>query len=284
MYFSKYLGGMTALVLLVLASCANPLADSVIPSAPSASEARGLSSPVGLLTASSSVLGRNLGGFLQYDYNFTGKIIVQNIAYQKQVQVHYSVNGGPWLDLSAAFDKSRPSNHEEWIFSVTLGTTPAESSHEALNVRFAVKYQVGGQTYWDNNGGKDYFVTVGHNGSTNKLYETTLLGRDFPVSLYSSIWDFAIPQNRTWRTVVQTRNFGVQQSVKIRYTLDYWKSYQDLPLEKMYDFTLGTGSYWKSTLNIPFPTVVGYAVCLTVDGVEYWDNNFGSNYHLLFNK
>lgn len=283
MKMTKHIAPLLASALLFLVACTSPVSQDSAVSAESSAESRALSSPVGLLKADSFVRSMNLGGLLQYEYGLQGKIIVKNLAYTKVVQLHYSVNGGAWLNLAAAFGKSLPSNQEEWNFSVSLTTIPATQAIQALNIRFAVKYQVNGQTYWDNNAGKDYFVTVGNGNSLNKLYDTAILGKDFPVSLYASYWDMAVPSNRLWQNVVQIRNFGTNQSVKIRYTLDNWATWTDAPMAKMYDFTFGSGSYWSFQTCIPRACVVSYAVCLTVDGVEYWDNNYGANYHLLFN-
>jgi hypothetical protein len=59
---------------------------------------------------------------------------------------------------------------------------------------------------------------------------------------------------------------GTQGTVKVRHTGDNWATYTDEVVYGSFNFYT-TGS-----------DLAQYAVCYTVNGVEYWDNNFGSNY------
>lgn len=88
---------------------------------------------------------------------FFGEIEVRNIDYHKSVQVAYTVIGGgstddgAWHAVDAEFlGMSSGGEFERWGFETTgapflFGET-----------RFAVRYDVDGQTHWDNNCGWNY--------------------------------------------------------------------------------------------------------------------------------
>jgi len=267
-----------AVIAAVILSCTSPVdqgTDQLLENTGS----RNLSSAVGLVE--SNTYGRiiNLGGISQFKYDWEGTIAVQNLAYQKNVVVHYSLNGGTWKDLEASYSDSVGGNQEEWTFSVTLGTAPVGQDIDPLDVEFAIKYTVNGQTYWDNNNGQNYVISLGAGSSPHRQYDSKEFGKDFPVVLQGTFRD--IP--RTWRTVIAANHIGENATVFVRYSLDYWATYQDLPAIKMYDFTFGSGSFWRTELYVEDPAVVSFAVGYTVDGQTYWDNNYGVDHHLLLN-
>ncbi|GLD98874.1 hypothetical protein PINS_up007592 [Pythium insidiosum] len=84
----------------------------------------------------------------------SGAINVQNLAYQKVVNVIYSNSANKWGTTCGAVYTSGPdaSNKELWSF-----TCPVNANGIS---QFFVEYKVNGQTYYDNNGGagKNYVV------------------------------------------------------------------------------------------------------------------------------
>ncbi len=87
------------------------------------------------------------------DSYFSGLIDVRNIAYHKQVQVHYTEDDWATYGTTDAFYVEGPNPHgiEQWGFGTANFADPAA-------LRFAISYTVDGQTYWDNNFevGRDY--------------------------------------------------------------------------------------------------------------------------------
>ncbi|AUX29808.1 MULTISPECIES: hypothetical protein [Sorangium] len=84
----------------------------------------------------------------------SGVILVDNIAYEKQVLIHYRDATGEWRDAPARYDSAPPwGSPERWVFSGIL--YPADYPEPA---RFAVRYLVAGREYWDNNGRHDYLL------------------------------------------------------------------------------------------------------------------------------
>ncbi|KAF9991358.1 hypothetical protein BGZ79_004628, partial [Entomortierella chlamydospora] len=84
-----------------------------------------------------------------------GKILVQNIAFQKNVSVRYTSDF--WQthsEVRAEFGESIPrSSMERFLFSI-----PLDMDRSSVEKTFcmAVRYQVIGREFWDNNNGKNY--------------------------------------------------------------------------------------------------------------------------------
>lgn len=100
-----------------------------------------------------------------------GAVLVQNIAYEKLVQVKFTFNH--WRDIhyvTAAYKESLNSQIDEFEFRIDLhsykyllydrgilvpGRQPSECP---LTMEFCCRYDVGGATYYDNNHYMDYTV------------------------------------------------------------------------------------------------------------------------------
>ncbi len=86
----------------------------------------------------------------------TGEVLVKNTAMNKTVTIHYVGSDAQWHDAAATY--IAPSyvygNYERWGFTIT---TPVYKYPPQNFYRFAIKYVVSGATYWDNNGGADYY-------------------------------------------------------------------------------------------------------------------------------
>lgn len=90
------------------------------------------------------------GGYSLYEVKVQVK--VKNIAYDKAVTLHYKNNiTGEWVDNAAHYCYSLDDNYEIWEGSVYYWSMPGY-------VQFAIKYEVAGQTYWDNNDNNDYII------------------------------------------------------------------------------------------------------------------------------
>ncbi|WP_437601236.1 hypothetical protein WMF28_06660 [Sorangium sp. So ce590] len=84
----------------------------------------------------------------------SGVVLVDNIAPEKQVLIHYRDAGGAWRVAPARYDSAPPwGSPERWVFSGIV--YPADYAEPA---RFAIQYIVAGREYWDNNGQHDYLL------------------------------------------------------------------------------------------------------------------------------
>lgn len=101
--------------------------------------------PVKLISAAQGIGG----GCYGMCGSLYGSIRIENIAYHKKVTVHVSINGGTWYDLPARYSHSLEGNYEVWSFY-------SNTSTRNDTVQFAIRYEVNGQVYWDNNHTYDY--------------------------------------------------------------------------------------------------------------------------------
>lgn len=186
-----------------------------------------------------------------------GYIGIQNIAFQKKVTVHYTTdNGKTWIDVPATYVKQNLSanNEEIWKFS-----TPTVQYGQPTT--FCIKYEVNGETYWDNNNGNNY---------TNDAFGKS--------TVYASSYDSFKNNGQKYIYLTASSKYSTG-SVKVRYTEDGWKTYKDLNCRYISAYNSVSTPQWD--LEIPISNSknqVQFDVIYEVNGVQYFDNNFGYNY------
>ena len=80
---------------------------------------------------------------------------VQNYSFNKKVTVRYTTNNWTtYQDAELSFDNSKVYNDGTELWSTEL-SLPVTGEYSA-NLQYAIKYEVNGQTYWDNNFGRNY--------------------------------------------------------------------------------------------------------------------------------
>ena len=175
-------------------------------------------------------------------------IKVKNLAYDKKVTVHYK-KGDHWYDKDAEYYKSIENGYEIWKADFSNMSTTG-----LLNDEFCIKYEVNGQTYWDNNNGNNYVGELGEAA--------------FHVFPHC---EYGLP------TYVVLKNLGYEKDVKIVYTNDGWKTQKSVSLE--YCRTLEDGNEeWVPSEYIPSSEIGEYYAVYKVNGQTYYDSNFGLNY------
>lgn len=183
---------------------------------------------------------------------FQGEVSIQNIAYAKNVIIHYTLDGTNWDDLNASYlekDSNNPG-YEVWSFAkYYIGVKPIE---------FAIKYEVNGQTYWDNNNGSNYY-----------LYPETN-----PCVLQKSLINLT-PYPGLDATSLYTKNTGSSDAAYVRYSTDNWNTYQDAALTVNHVY--GDVTEWNTAI---LPINAKYAFYYVSNGNTYWDNNYGNNYSI----
>lgn len=109
--------------------------------------------PVDLLDATLSPTQLDPGSTCPSCWDIRGTIEVDNIAYDKHVEVWFTADGYQWETLDAVYEAPSQGNRETWSFSMELGYVYPR------RVQLAVRYEVAGAVYWDNNNGQDHVVT-----------------------------------------------------------------------------------------------------------------------------
>lgn len=180
-------------------------------------------------------------------------IAVKNPASNAKVYVHYQCyEGQPWSDAQATKTSLKTSD----------GATVWQATFGSFQTKYAIKYVGGGKTIWDNNNTQDY--TYQH------------MGKGVNVKVDKS---YAPMYNGSYPVCVTVRNIAYQKTVKVKYTLDNWKTckYANLKFSHMNDFDDTEG--WYGTIDgIKANSKFKFYAVYTVNGVTYKDNNFGRYY------
>lgn len=178
-------------------------------------------------------------------------------ASDQQVYVHYNyMDNMAWKDSKASYVATLDDGSKIWkaVFS-------------SFNTRYAIKYVADGETFWDNNNGKDY---TGADVIGSAPVASERLGYQYDKANYQI------------NAVLQ--NYAYNKSVFVRYTTDGWKTFDDQAL--IYNKTNANGTEtWTSKLDLANYSNVDdfqYAICYSVYGTEYWANNFGENYNGMY--
>ncbi|XP_044269342.1 glycogen-binding subunit 76A [Tribolium madens] len=81
--------------------------------------------------------------------------------------------------------------------------------------------------------------------------------------------------------IVRVKNLDFHKSVHIRYTLDSWQSFADVPavyVENSCDGFSDKFSFLFYAHNLSVGKTLEFAVRFQCKGCQYWDNNYGKNY------
>ncbi|WP_299219448.1 carbohydrate-binding protein [uncultured Aquimarina sp.] len=208
------------------------------------------------------------------NYQRKFKVKVKNLAYQKEVAIHHATYNGNWVDIPLTFEQAIENDEEIWVGEVT-------PDYEIYSDEFVVKYTVNGETYWDNNSGKNYSMLVNVGG---------YLSPEINVELNKS---FTRPTGSSFAINVNARrNYGAPATVEVVYTTDGWVTKNTVPLAYQRYFRVGYAHYIMSPNQFDVDVYdtsirvaedvqsIDFAIVYKIDGQEYWDNNYGSNYTL----
>lgn len=212
-------------------------------------------------------------------YWLTGKfeVQVQNLGYNKLVSIYLKTKDGSWTDYPLSYNRSG-NNTEVWGADFSLYTLPNTDNI----LEFVVKYQVNGNTYWDNNGGANYKLPK--NGGS-------LLGNG--VKVYNGAFTPEISLGKTetiWSSYATVQNIAYSKVVQVKYSTDNWASSKTA--NATFSPYFWNSSYfvianpnalgfeeWNFKLDVGTASQVEYAIAYSVNGQTYWDNNLGRNYY-----
>lgn len=225
------------------------------------------SNPVALVYAKSVVKSAQSLGWAAW---MEGYVEVENIAYAKEVTIHYSFDGVTWDDISAKYMQKSHGTKEIWSFTTQSNPFTTIDYHFYKEIKFAIKYKVDGKTYWDNNNGKNYFVAALNDSPFNQYAIGCggLAVREYSYRL------------STFSGNIMVKDLGDSQEVKVRYTTDGWKTYKDLEATRDMSY-YGNHQLWRFSDSVTAASPdfkIEFAAYYTVNGTTYWDNNFNKNY------
>jgi hypothetical protein len=200
---------------------------------------------------------------------------VKNIAFAKQVAIHYAQSDGVWAGRPLAWQKSFTSYD---LFALT--------DNSFVTTEFVIRYTVNGETFWDNNGGANYHIdsgrpnTVGGNVILNKAIARrgSQAGGGF---VFTTSWV---------EGEIFVRNLSVQKQVGIRLSTNGGASFHDTNASFSDNVSVAVGlsqvEIWKfktPELNLN-QSSAEFRFAVFYDNLDsgqwFWDNNFGQDYTL----
>jgi hypothetical protein len=213
-------------------------------------------------------------------HQVTGQVEVENLAYEKSVDVFYTLDGVAWQSTEACYENSLASGKDVFTFAICLPESDYNNGvYASRAVRFAVRYRVAGQTFWDNNGGPDYTVaTMGDNRQAPRLVLGSAAVRLMGVRCSPA---GGSPDGWVFEGRVALRNLGFQKQVNIVYTTDDWATTR--VTVAWYNGVLEDGlEVWVFSVaaNHAVPPKHEFAISYAVNGQTAWDNNAGRNFIL----
>ncbi len=215
---------------------------------------------------------------------------VANIAFDKQVFVHHKMSDGSWKDFPLTYIAQAEDYSEIWGWELNYGVgTPFAStfSQTGFSDEFALKYIVNGQTYWDNNGGRNYNISSPYITDGFFLQDGVQIAADMFGSTFT-----CSGRNGFLRISADLRNIAYEKEVNLVYSTDDWRTVKTAPFT--YASTYGYGGSnltafpgqqqferWNVNVTLPYrDTQVKFAISYKVNGQTYWDNNYGEDYTL----
>jgi len=210
-----------------------------------------MTNPVEFGLATSNSFPSGTGSF---NYNGKFEIVVQDIAYEKDVSI-WARKGANWENIPAQFAEQLGDGREIWV-------APASNGED----EFVARYTVNGNTYWDNNQGKNYPFP--------KAFDDfkAISGYNYKVVLGEA----SIGSNKL-HVIIAVQDIAFDKQVGIVFTTDNWATAHQAPA--FYSGELERGmERWKVEVNVGSVSEVQFAIFYRVLGGEYWDNNFWANY------
>jgi hypothetical protein len=210
--------------------------------------------------------GSSPSGTGSFNY-FTGySVVVQNLAFNKIVGMWGHTNSGTWAFFPCSYKRSVPGNNEVW--QASINATEID--------QFVLKYQVEGNTYWDNNSGYDYRLATGP-------AHTDGIGT---AVINPNILVVAVDVDPSGKLIVEmlVKNIDFAKTVAITYTTNNWATFQNAfgiykrnypPAKQPHQ---ADTELWEVNVPVGIGTKGSFAAFYTVGGATYWDNNFTLNY------
>jgi Carbohydrate/starch-binding module (family 21) len=218
-------------------------------------------------------------GCTQYSASFD--ILTTAFDHQKSVYVHLQESDGMWVDLPASYIETIPGGREVWRASIIYGQGACPTAKPAPDTfELAVKVSTSSGDTWDNNGGENYKAA--------KASGSLLIGTNIAIAGMSL---YIPPEGgRVFSADAFVRNIGYAKNVDVVYSVDGWETVQTAPLGYVNPYVIGYGSYASPNANgievwgrpnVTFSSgCIDFAIRYRVNGAEYWENNFGRNFHL----
>ena len=203
-------------------------------------------------------------------------IEVENIAYEKRVVVRW--RNVKCVDTEATYLRSSGGNTEIWRAVSPTHSCWSNQGPGTESIKFAIRYDVAGETHWDNNGGWDYSCACWNNDNSVVLGPNLLLKSAAVVQGTGGEY---------LRGEIFVKNLDYAKRIDVIYTIDRWVHAQKVPAWFREEANAQVGhpnEVWEFSAPLgrqkDFSVEVRFALRYEVDGKAYWDDNVGLDYVL----
>ncbi len=193
---------------------------------------------------------------------------VENLDYVKEVDVVWTTGSGDWLSLPARYLGPLGENREYWQAQTSMAGVCGELGPGGI--RFALRFRCGGQEYWDNNDGVDYFIP-GETGVTIRS-AVPLQNLDFEALLHDhqQILPIRVAVNPAFRA----------DQVVVHWSTDHWRQTRQAQC-RLEERTRPHGAQiWTACLPVEGAYRLAYCIAARNGLQQVWDNNGGKDYRV----
>lgn len=203
---------------------------------------------------------------------------VENISYDKQVDVVWRGNDGEWQTLPATYHSKLDEDKEYWSAEASFHLK--EDQPLPGNIEFGCRYQALDKDYWDNREGLNYLSPMGSG---------VKLAHDLHV--LNIAFNDRLADGQKFVSVTVAVNQAIQaQNVTIHWTTNNWQTVYETScqLKKTYRHEKSRSTVknsnrdgvqiWQSLINVKQAFRVQYCIACECDGQVLWDNQYGKDY------
>ena len=205
-------------------------------------------------------------------------MVVENLSYDKQVDVLWSGADGIWHVLPALFHSRIDSSKEYWQVKTSIQQTPATALPG--NISFSLRYRALGKEFQDNHNGLNYLSPA--NSGIRLAHDLQLLNIGFSDKLVSE---------RKFMSISVAVDPTLElEKVIIHWTTDNWSHVHQTPchfrksahnkklLSPSKGLNRGQVELWKGRINVTHAFRLQYCIAGYSKNRVWWDNNYGQNY------
>lgn len=203
---------------------------------------------------------------------------VENISYDKQVDILWSDESGEEYQLTAAFIQTQTDGAEQWQAQTEWTLSPVQSLPG--NIQFRLSAMIGDVLYIDDNQGFQYQSQA--DSGLQLAPSLSFWNHQFNPVLNES-------QENLDLTLMVSSLLQSEQ-VMLYWSTDNWQTVQQHACEKAIDYWHRTTSsnarnpnqygteLWTASLPLEQAFRVEYCICCETDAGKHWFNNEGQNY------
>lgn len=203
---------------------------------------------------------------------------VENVGYDKQIDVVWSGEDGVWHTLTAKYHSMLGNDQEYWQAQANFSLS--EKLSLPGNIQFGLRYRISTGEFWDNNIGVNYSSDAdsGIKLAGNKTIQN--------IGFASQLND----QEQNIPVMVAVDQSANIEKVTVHWTTDNWKTVEKINCHSETNYwdqqfqsnARNPNQYgcqlWTGSIESVDSFRLQYIICGETDGRRLWDNNEGYNY------